>query len=74
MIETSCPFCQPPEDRIVWQDETVFVLRDGYPVSPGHALVIPRRHVETWFDATAEEQSGERGLCAAEKHRAGDLL
>jgi superfamily II DNA or RNA helicase/HKD family nuclease/diadenosine tetraphosphate (Ap4A) HIT family hydrolase len=32
------------------------VLWDGFPVSPGHALVVPRRHIATWFDATREEQ------------------
>ncbi len=57
MSGDSCPFCDPPQERILWQDDAVFVLRDGYPVSPGHALVIPRRHVETWFDATIEEQA-----------------
>jgi diadenosine tetraphosphate (Ap4A) HIT family hydrolase len=31
-------------------------MRDIYPVSEGHALIIPRRHCETWFDATREEQ------------------
>lgn len=31
-------------------------MRDGYPVSPGHTLILPRRHATTWFDATADEQ------------------
>lgn len=29
---------------------------DAFPVSAGHALLIPMRHVATWFDATPEEQ------------------
>jgi len=29
---------------------------DAYPVSPGHALLIPRRHIPTWFEANADEQ------------------
>jgi diadenosine tetraphosphate (Ap4A) HIT family hydrolase len=33
-----------------------FAIFDGYPVSEGHALVIPRREVATWFDATEDEQ------------------
>jgi ATP adenylyltransferase len=33
----------------------VFGLWDAYPVSPGHALLIPRRHIPTWFEATSEE-------------------
>ncbi len=30
-------------------------IRDGYPVSPGHTLLIPNRHVEDWFDLTSDE-------------------
>ena len=29
---------------------------DGFPVSPGHALIIPRRHVASFFDLTQEER------------------
>jgi diadenosine tetraphosphate (Ap4A) HIT family hydrolase len=31
-------------------------LWDGFPLSPGHALLVPRRHVATWFEALPEEQ------------------
>lgn len=51
-----CPFCGLAHDRFVWSDEHVVAIRDGYPVSPGHTLILPRRHVATWFDATLEEQ------------------
>ncbi len=30
---------------------------DAYPVSPGHALLLPRRHVATFFEASRDEQS-----------------
>jgi diadenosine tetraphosphate (Ap4A) HIT family hydrolase len=33
-------------------------LWDGYPISPGHALLVPRRHIDTWFDASANERLG----------------
>jgi diadenosine tetraphosphate (Ap4A) HIT family hydrolase len=39
------------------QDQLVIALWDGYPVSPGHALIIPRRHMPSLFDATGPEQS-----------------
>ena len=35
----------------------MIAICDGYPVSPGHALVIPRRHIPSLFDATEPEQS-----------------
>jgi ATP adenylyltransferase len=52
-----CPFCDPPRDRVFYEDELVLGLWDAYPVSEGHALVITRRHVATWFDASPEEQA-----------------
>lgn len=35
-----------------------FVLADNFPVSPGHSLIISRRLIPTWFDATGDEQHG----------------
>jgi diadenosine tetraphosphate (Ap4A) HIT family hydrolase len=50
-----CPFCDPPKDRVFAQDQVVIGLWDGYPVSPGYALIITRRHMPSWFDATEPE-------------------
>ena len=49
-----CPFC---EFECVIEGELVYARRDKYPVSEGHTLVIPKRHVATWFDMTVDEQS-----------------
>lgn len=57
----TCPFCEPARDRIFHEDPLVIALWDGFPVSPGHALIVPRRHVPTWFDASAEEQAAILG-------------
>ncbi len=55
---TDCPFCQADPARVFFDvDETILCLWDGYPVAPGHALVVPRRHVGSWFEATRTEQS-----------------
>ena len=51
-----CPFDAPPGERIFHEDDLIRCLWDGFPVSPGHALIIPRRHVASWFEATPEEQ------------------
>lgn len=53
---TTCPFCQIPSERIVLANELAFVIRDGYPISPGHTLVIPRRHVGSFFEITEAER------------------
>ena len=50
----SCIFCNP--DRpIVVQNELAYAIRDGFPVSPGHTLVMPRRHAATVLDLTGDE-------------------
>ena len=50
-----CPFCEPEDDRVFLRDALVVGLWDRYPVSPGHALLVTRRHVADWFDATGDE-------------------
>lgn len=52
----ACPFCAPDPARVFYEGALVFGCWDGFPVSPGHALLIPRRHVASWFEVTREEQ------------------
>lgn len=57
-MNIECPFCSlPAERKIDLPLKMVLALRDGYPVSEGHTLIIPKRHIATWFEATAEERS-----------------
>ena len=53
----NCPFCTLPASRIVKENNDALLIRDAYPVSPGHSLVIPRRHIGSWFEATAAERN-----------------
>jgi len=52
-----CPFCSLPRDRIVFESQLALAIRDKFPVSPGHTLIVPRRHVASLFDTTPEEQA-----------------
>jgi len=52
-----CPFCQLDSNRILAEDELSVVYRDGFPVSLGHTVIIPRRHFATLFEATEAEQA-----------------
>jgi len=56
-MPTPCPFCPPPSDRLLLETPHVLALWDAHPVSPGHALIIPRRHVADWFSASPEERA-----------------
>jgi ATP adenylyltransferase len=62
-----CLFCKPPGDRIFFRAELVIGLWDAYPVSPGHALLVPQRHAPTWFEAAAEERAALFGAIDAAK-------
>ena len=53
----ACPFCFPTQDRIAFEDRLTRALWDAFPVSEGHLLIVPRRHVPTWFDASTEERA-----------------
>lgn len=52
-----CPFCLVEQEReIIASSSLSIAFFDGFPVSPGHALIIPRRHVASFFDLTEEER------------------
>jgi len=51
-----CTYCNLSESRIIDQSPLTLVFRDVFPVSPGHTLIIPRRHVESYFDLTDQER------------------
>ena len=50
-----CPFCNLPKQRIILQTGTTLVFFDSFPVTEGHTLVIPKRHVASIFELPAEE-------------------
>ena len=49
-------FLDLPPSTWVASNDLAFAIRDNYPVTEGHTLVITRRLVATWFDATPDEQ------------------
>jgi diadenosine tetraphosphate (Ap4A) HIT family hydrolase len=53
----SSPFLAVPQSDWLCANELAFAIRDRFPVSPGHTLVIPRREVATWWEATRDEQA-----------------
>lgn len=57
-----CLFCKiaAGENPVhkVWEDENVFAFLDINPSSPGHTMVIPKKHVSTMFELTREELGG----------------
>jgi diadenosine tetraphosphate (Ap4A) HIT family hydrolase len=65
----TCLFCYLPESRVLLRNETAIVVRDAFPVTRGHTLVIPLRHVESFFDTSAEERAAMFELLNAAKQQ-----
>lgn len=58
MSALNCLFCEVQKKdrlRILAENDLAYAIRDGFPVTDGHTLVIPKRHAETFFDLTDEE-------------------
>lgn len=53
---SECVFCNVPKDEIIAENELALAFFDRYPVNQGHTLIVTKRHVETYFDATLEEK------------------
>lgn len=62
------PFFAVPTNRWICSNGVAFAFLDNFPVSPGHVLVVSRRTVPTWFEATPEEQAGILALITEVKH------
>jgi diadenosine tetraphosphate (Ap4A) HIT family hydrolase len=66
MNSEPCLFCSVQTDdrkRIVAENELAYVIRDGFPVTQGHTLIIPKRHTADYF-----------GLVQAEVHAINALM
>ena len=56
-MDNNCPFCKAESERDIIASSSLSVaFFDGFPVSPGHALIIPKRHVSSFFDLSKDEQ------------------
>ena len=50
-----CIFCKTRKEDLQFENQLAYSWTDSYPVSEFHSLIVPKRHVETYFDLTKEE-------------------
>jgi len=53
-VPQECIFCKPQRE-ILAENEHAIAVFDTYPVSPGHSLILPRRHAVTVWDLPEAE-------------------
>jgi ATP adenylyltransferase len=54
--QSGCIFCEIPDERIIANNPLAFAIRDKYPMTELHTLVIPKRHTPTYFDLFEPER------------------
>lgn len=64
-----CIFCNLPKEKVIDENDLAVAFYDAYPVNEGHVLIIPKRHVETYFDATQDEKNAISLLLAKAKEK-----
>jgi diadenosine tetraphosphate (Ap4A) HIT family hydrolase len=66
---SDCPFCRILPERVIDGNQLAFVVADAFPVSPGHTLIIPKRHLSDFLDLTDAEVLALRALARAARDR-----
>lgn len=56
VLNKTCVFCTLPPHRLLDENASAIAIRDGYPVSCGHTLIIPKRHTVSFFDLSPQER------------------
>ena len=51
----SCLFCEIPPERVITSNELAYAVRDGFPVTSLHTLVIPKSHTIDYFSLSSDE-------------------
>jgi len=70
MSEQDCLFCEysdPSKNTIIDQTDLAYARWDNFPASNGHAEIVPKRHVESYFDLSDQELLSMYGLAKVAK-------
>ena len=50
-----CIFCIIRKEELIFENKLAYASLDSYPVSKFHILIVPKRHVENYFELNNEE-------------------
>ena len=60
--DPGCVFCAMAQEHIIFANRLAFAVRDTTPVTPLHTLILPRRHVASYFDLAGAEHGAIQTL------------
>ena len=60
-----CLFCNKKKQKIIYSTKFIYVVRDSFPVTKYHSLIIPHRHISNFFELSKDELKDfiEKTLC-----------
>ena len=67
--EADCIFCELDDARIVAENELCFAIRDAFPVTQHHTLIIPKRHVADYFDLYQPERNAIEAMLHIQRQK-----
>ena len=67
MKQSDCIFCNIEGSNVIIKNDLAFVIKDKYPHSKGHVLIIPNEHAENYFDLTKDSQNAVTDLLSEAK-------
>jgi diadenosine tetraphosphate (Ap4A) HIT family hydrolase len=65
LVGAQCLFCNIPQELIIAENSFAYAIKDEFPVTEGHTLVIPKNHVDEYFGLQIEELLGCDNLLKA---------
>ena len=74
MMSDDCPFCDPDSDQVWLENDIGMAMWDVFPVSEGHTVVVPRRHVTSIYELSSDDQAALWRLVAQARQRLQDDL
>ncbi len=68
MEKNNCIFCSKEKLNIVYEDDVFYVIRDAYPVTKDHTLIILNEHNKTYFDLRDKDYVQLNNIIKFQKH------
>jgi diadenosine tetraphosphate (Ap4A) HIT family hydrolase len=72
-MANQCIFCNKTKQKIISSNESFFVVRDSYPVTKYHSLIISHRHISNFFDLSDYEFNNLNKILKKERQSLLDL-
>ena len=72
-LHEECLFCNKKKQKVIYSSKFIYVVRDSFPVTKHHSLIIPHRHISNFFDLNNDELKDLSKILKKERQSLLDL-